>query len=51
VDGGRHMQRHPSPSASSTITGSSSSRGSVRGRILNNWKKKGSRECRGSGVT
>ncbi|KAM5575768.1 hypothetical protein ABKV19_014623 [Rosa sericea] len=39
VDGGRHLQRQPSPGSSSSTLTSRSSRGGVRGQLLNNWKK------------
>ncbi|XP_062012525.1 zinc finger BED domain-containing protein RICESLEEPER 2-like [Rosa rugosa] len=39
VDGGRHLQRQQSPSSSSSTVTSRSSRGGVRGQLLNNWKK------------
>ncbi|XP_062003075.1 uncharacterized protein LOC133720671 [Rosa rugosa] len=38
VDGGRHLQRQQSPSSSSSTVTSRSSRGGVRGQLLNNWK-------------
>ncbi|XP_040367913.1 zinc finger BED domain-containing protein DAYSLEEPER-like isoform X2 [Rosa chinensis] len=41
IDGGRHMQRHQSPTSSgSTITNrSSNTRVGVRGQLLNSWRK------------